>query len=85
MDDWKRVSSSGWKLIATSIEDGVGVLRMNRPDKRNALSAAICAEMTECLIAWERDDAVASVIIAGTEEFFSAGMDLAEGVPGPAG
>lgn len=77
-DDWKHVSSTGWKLITASVVDGVGVLGMDRPEKRNALSASLCAEMTECLVAWERDDDVAVVVIAGTEEFFSAGMDLEE-------
>lgn len=84
MDEWKHVSSAGWKLIVASVDDGIGVLRMNRPEKRNALSAAICAEMSECLAAWERDDDVAVVVITGTEEFFSAGMDLEEYLGQPA-
>lgn len=64
--------------VKTTVEDGVGILLMDRLDKRNALSTDLCEEMTHVLRAWRDDDEVAVVVIAGTEDFFSAGMDLAQ-------
>lgn len=77
-DGWKQVGQDNWGMIRSEVADGVAILRMDRKEKRNALSAEICAEMTECLIPWQRDDSVAAVVIVGDEEIFSAGMDLEE-------
>ncbi|WP_211188359.1 enoyl-CoA hydratase/isomerase family protein [Gordonia asplenii] len=67
---------SDWNYVRTEVADGVGTLHMDRHDKRNALSTDVCAEMAEVLKAWREDAQVVVVVIAGTEEFFSAGMDL---------
>lgn len=69
---------SEWAYLSTEVEAGVGTIRMTRLDKRNALSTDVCEEITRCLQAWREDDDVVVVVIAGTEEFFSAGMDLQE-------
>ena len=61
--------------VSISSEDGVFRIRVQRPDKLNAYSPAMCAAIC---VAWERfnksDDLVA--VISGTEESFSAGADL---------
>ena len=62
--------------MRTSIENGVATIYLDRPDKRNALSTELFEDLAEVLQAWRRDDAVAAVVITGTEEFFSAGLDL---------
>lgn len=67
---------SKFEFVRTEVADGVGTLFMDRPDKRNALSTDVTAEMAEVLKAWRDDSEVVVVVIAGTEEFFSAGMDL---------
>jgi 3-hydroxypropionyl-coenzyme A dehydratase len=69
---------SNWKYLQTSVEAGVGLMRLNRPEKKNALSTDVCDEIGECLDEWRRDDAVVVVVITGGEDFFSAGMDLQE-------
>ncbi|TCK27583.1 enoyl-CoA hydratase/isomerase family protein [Pseudonocardia endophytica] len=69
---------SQWTYLKTSVDGGVGLLRLNRPDKRNALSTVVCDEIGACLDEWRRDDSVAVVVITGGEDFFSAGMDLQE-------
>lgn len=53
-------------------------LTLNRPEKRNALSRALVAEMTAALRAIAADDAVRSVILTGAPPAFSAGLDLKE-------
>ena len=55
---------------------GVGVLTLNRPEKRNALDlamrAAIAAGMTEL----EKDAGVRAIVLTGGEKVFAAGADL---------
>jgi methylglutaconyl-CoA hydratase len=54
------------------------VLTLNRPDRRNAISRALVANLTE-VVARARDDAAARcVILTGAGTSFCAGMDLAE-------
>lgn len=62
--------------MRTEIIDGVATIYLDRPDKKNALSTELFEDLVETLTAWRRDDAVAAVVITGTEEFFSAGLDL---------
>jgi enoyl-CoA hydratase len=64
-------------LILTVEERGVGVIQMNRLDKRNALDAAMHHELLAALAAWAEDDAVSCVMLIGSEEIFCAGWDLA--------
>lgn len=65
-----------YKTIKADAKDGVGIIQLWRPEKRNALSTLLFEEMTHCLRAWRQDDRVVAVVIHGTEEFFSAGLDL---------
>jgi enoyl-CoA hydratase len=58
--------------------DGVAVLALDRPDKRNALSRALREEIVDRLDALERDDAVRCVVLTGAGPAFCAGFDRAE-------
>lgn len=62
--------------IRSEVKDGVATLFLDRPDKKNALSTELFEDLVETLAAWRRDDRVAAVVITGTEEYFSAGLDL---------
>jgi len=54
------------------------LIRLNRAEKKNALSYQLRGEMADCLCALEADDAVHAVVITGCDEIFSAGLDLRE-------
>ncbi|WP_235907549.1 enoyl-CoA hydratase/isomerase family protein [Siccirubricoccus phaeus] len=56
----------------------VRVLRLNRPEKRNALNAALVEAIIAGLRAAGEAEAVAAVVIAGAGPGFSAGADLGE-------
>jgi enoyl-CoA hydratase/carnithine racemase len=58
--------------------DGVAVLTLNRPEKRNALSRALRDEIVRRLDALEQDDAVRVVILTGAAPAFCAGFDRTE-------
>lgn len=65
-----------YTTLRTEVSDGIGTITLDRPEKRNALSTELFEELTQALQAWRRDDKVSVVIVAGTEELFSAGLDL---------
>lgn len=58
--------------------DGIGIITLNRPEKRNALTISMRREISACLAAWRDDDQVAAVVITGAGAVFCAGFDLDE-------
>jgi enoyl-CoA hydratase/carnithine racemase len=54
------------------------VIRMNRPDKKNALTRAMYAAMTAALVEGDADPAVRVHVFLGVPGAFSAGNDLAD-------
>ncbi|MBA4367823.1 MAG: enoyl-CoA hydratase/isomerase family protein [Desulfobacterium sp.] len=59
-------------------EDKIGVITLNRPEKRNALSIQMRNEISDCLKNWEGSDRIGVVIFTGAGGMFSAGFDLKE-------
>lgn len=58
----------------------VGILRLNRPEKRNALSAQLVAEIIQALSAFDKDFGVNVITILSTHpKVFCAGRDMDEG------
>lgn len=55
---------------------GVQIIRMNRPEKKNALTRAMYAAMAEALRRGDADDEVRAHLILGSPEAFSAGNDM---------
>jgi enoyl-CoA hydratase len=62
--------------LETSVRDGVGILRLNHPEKRNALGWDLHRDLIAALDAWAYDDAVAAVLLIGNEDYFCAGWAL---------
>ncbi len=59
-------------------QPGVRILRINRPDKRNALNLATKRALIAALTAADADPAVSVVVLAGAGDVFVAGTDIAE-------
>jgi enoyl-CoA hydratase/carnithine racemase len=59
-------------------EGGVRVLRLNRPDKRNALNNGLTRALVDALAAAETDDSVRCLVVTGNGPAFCAGADIAE-------
>ncbi|WP_238006497.1 enoyl-CoA hydratase/isomerase family protein [Dactylosporangium sp. AC04546] len=62
--------------ITATQSDGVGTIRFNRPERRNALSLELFGALGDHLDRWRRDDSVTAVVLTGGEETFCAGLDL---------
>ncbi|MGZ4359712.1 MAG: p-hydroxycinnamoyl CoA hydratase/lyase [Gaiellaceae bacterium] len=71
-------SDSRWETVRVSFEDGVAWVELNRPEKRNAMSPRLNAEMIEVLRALEADERCGVLVLTGSGDSFSAGMDLKE-------
>ncbi|MDA1324316.1 MAG: enoyl-CoA hydratase-related protein [Proteobacteria bacterium] len=63
------------------VDGHVAVISMNRPDKRNALSAELKEKLIELFKRAEDDDDVAVVVLRGNGKSFCAGADIS---PNPA-
>ena len=59
-------------------EAGIGVLTLNRPDRRNAISILMRQEISRCLAEWADARQVGAAIVTGAGAAFSAGFDLSE-------
>jgi 2-(1,2-epoxy-1,2-dihydrophenyl)acetyl-CoA isomerase len=64
--------------IHSSTAEGVATITLARPDKLNAFTGVMHAELREALIAAEVDDTVRCVVLTGAGRAFSAGQDLSE-------
>jgi enoyl-CoA hydratase/carnithine racemase len=64
--------------IEVSDDAGIRTIRMNRPEKKNALTQPMYAAMTRALGEAQDSDAIRCVIMAGTPGAFCAGADIAE-------
>jgi enoyl-CoA hydratase len=65
------------KLVENSVdEQGVGLLRLDRPEARNALSAEMREEIASALERFDSDSDVRCAVIAGSDKFFAAGADI---------
>jgi len=75
-------------LVQYERRGAIAVLTLNRPDKLNAINAAMIDELGRALDAAETDDAVRVIVVAGAGKAFSAGFDLdmetGAGAPDPA-
>jgi 2-(1,2-epoxy-1,2-dihydrophenyl)acetyl-CoA isomerase len=58
------------------IKDGVGLIRLNRPDDGNAITLEMAGEMLEVALRCDEDPAVRAVVLTGSGKMFCAGGDL---------
>lgn len=65
-------------ILLYYVADGVATLTLNRPEKRNALSAALVQALKDALARAGADAAVRVIAIRGAGKDFCAGGDLAE-------
>lgn len=68
------------EVVNYSVDDGIAVIEMNLPEKRNAMGVAMLEGILEALDQARSDDAVRAVVVTGAGGTFSAGADVAEQV-----
>jgi len=67
-----------YQNILVETRGAVGLITLNRPKALNALCDALVREMGAALDAFEADDTIGAVVIAGSDRAFAAGADIKE-------
>jgi enoyl-CoA hydratase/carnithine racemase len=67
-----------YQHLIASAEGPLGVITLNRPERRNPLSLALMQEMIACLDEFAASADIRVVILAAAGKAFSAGHDLSE-------
>jgi enoyl-CoA hydratase len=70
------------KLVQYEVQRGIARIALDSPRNRNALSAALVAQLTRALADAGADDAVRAVELTHTGNTFCAGADLSEASQG---
>ena len=63
-------------VLVKNFEDGVTLITINRPEKRNAMAGQTALELEEAFITFEKSDQRVAVLTGAGNEAFSAGIDL---------
>ncbi|HEX6988441.1 MAG TPA: enoyl-CoA hydratase-related protein [Bacillota bacterium] len=64
--------------LLVDIDQGVGLIRLNRPQVLNALNAELMTELIDALTLMDKDDQVRCIVLTGNERAFAAGADIGE-------
>ncbi|HCO78018.1 MAG TPA: enoyl-CoA hydratase, partial [Rhodocyclaceae bacterium] len=63
-------------VVLTEVHGKVGLIRINRPERMNALNDAVVDAIGAALDTFEADDAIGAIVITGNEKAFAAGADI---------
>jgi enoyl-CoA hydratase/carnithine racemase len=69
--------------ILCSKTDGILTIEFNRPERKNAITAAMYQTMADALTEADRDATVRAILITGKPEIFTAGNDLEDFLKSP--
>src|SRR5437660_1707293 len=65
-----------YEFVLTERDGPVGIVRINRPQVRNALNPQTIEELVDSLEAFDRDEAIRCMILTGDDRAFAAGADI---------
>lgn len=68
-----------FETLLYSVEDGIAQITLNRPDRLNAFTARMMADLIAVFDVTDADDTVGAVIVTGAGRAFCAGADLGAG------
>ena len=66
----------GYDHVEIDVKDGVGWLWLNRPDKLNAMSEDMWADIPAAVAELDADESVRVIVVAGRGKAFTVGIDL---------
>jgi len=66
------------EYILTEVQGAVGIIRLNRPNVRNALCLAMIDELAAAVDMLEANAAIGALVVTGDDRAFAAGADIKE-------
>lgn len=72
----------GYQTLKYGVEEGIATVTLSRPDKLNAFTGQMLAELLDVVDRTDADDAVRAVIYTGEGRAFCAGADISGGPEG---
>jgi len=70
-------------LISSEINDGIHVVRINRPDKKNALTSDMYAALADAVVGADDNPEVRVLVLTGSGDAFTSGNDLKDFLQNP--
>jgi enoyl-CoA hydratase len=67
-----------YETLIVEIENGIALIRLNRPEALNALNLKLMGELAAALTAADDSDKVRCIVLTGSDKAFAAGADIAE-------
>ncbi len=67
-----------YETILIETRGKVGIVKLNRPQARNALNDQMIHEMMDALEGFDKDDVIGAMVLTGDEKAFAAGADIKE-------
>lgn len=64
--------------LTVQTEDGLAVVTLDRPQRRNALSSALMVAIAETMGRLDADPGIGAIVLTGRDPAFCAGLDLSE-------
>jgi enoyl-CoA hydratase len=65
-----------YQNILVETQARVGIIRLNRPQRMNALNDALAAELATALASFDADPNIGAIVITGSDKAFAAGADI---------
>lgn len=66
-------------VVLIEASGGVGLITLNRPERRNALHPDMFAPIKEALRSWSSNDAIGCIVLTGAGQGFCSGGDVRDG------
>ena len=67
-----------YQTLLTRVENGVGLITLNRPEALNALNEQLTRELSHAVDAMEADSGIGAIVLTGSDKAFAAGADIKE-------
>lgn len=67
-----------YETLIVEIEDHVALIKLDRPDAKNALNASMIGELCDALASLDANEKARCIVLTGSDKVFAAGADIAE-------
>ena len=65
-----------FQTLLVEARESAGLIRLNRPERMNALNDALARELEQALRAFDADPKIKAIVIIGSDRAFAAGADI---------